>query len=186
MNGQHLNDQKLQDYLDRNLPDSDPAVRHLLDCPHCQKSLAAYQALYLALETEPEMSLSPDFSQKVLDKIAIESNPAIRVMAPAVDDQSRNRWRVRDSVWIFAMGAILLIATAYFVGFDSFLRPFIDWVSSARTVDAGWISTTKSHAKELNLNYTLILFAALTIAAVGLVDRLISRRHHRKPMTFMI
>ena len=186
MNGQHLNDNQLQDYLDRNLPDSNPAVRHLLDCPHCQKSLAAYQALYLALETEPEMSLSPDFSQKVLDRIAVESKPAITVLIPTVECQTPNKWRVRDGVWIFGLAAAMVIVTAYFVGFDSFVRPFIDWVGSAQSADAGWITTAKNHAKEMNINYYLVLFSALTIAAVGLVDQLISRHRRHKPMTFMI
>jgi hypothetical protein len=93
---------------------------------------------------------------------------------------------VRDGVWIFGLAAAMIIVTSYFIGFDSFVRPFIDWVGSAQSADAGWITNAKNHAKEMNINFYLVLFSALTIAAVGLVDRLISRYKQHKPMTFMI
>lgn len=74
------NESRLQDYLDGRLsaPDSVAVESHLAACPECQAFFEQWQALDLELsQALSKPVLSPDFHDRVLDRIKSHPAPGI-------------------------------------------------------------------------------------------------------------
>ncbi len=69
---EHLRDQDLQLYLDRQLEDTGK-LGHLRGCPVCQERLDAYEALFASLAVAPGWSPSPALAPRVMRKIRQEN-----------------------------------------------------------------------------------------------------------------
>lgn len=63
-----MTDRELQDLLDRIAREED-AEASIPDEVSASKDFRAYQLLYEALEDEPDVDLSPDFAERVADRV---------------------------------------------------------------------------------------------------------------------
>ncbi|MDZ7263997.1 MAG: zf-HC2 domain-containing protein, partial [candidate division KSB1 bacterium] len=70
----HLSDDQIQDFLDQNLSQEDRLLvnEHLRNCQQCQNELSRYQRLYMALNQETVIELSPAWSAAVMKRIRAE------------------------------------------------------------------------------------------------------------------
>jgi hypothetical protein len=66
----HLNDEEIQQYLDRTNPQERFAIdEHLKTCTGCQRQVELYMNLYNILDKDPVADLSPEFSEHVISNI---------------------------------------------------------------------------------------------------------------------
>lgn len=149
----HLSDEQIQSLLDGEEEDRTAKLQHLETCARCRTHYREYQQLYGALAESDGFSLSADFSDAVLRRVAPR--------------QSRIEW-VEDSV-IFAATAAVVVAVLYLTGF-SFAAGFLR--QSAQVLASGleWLSSPGSG------HYWL---AAAVILIFGNLDRLIRTLHNR-------
>jgi anti-sigma factor RsiW len=179
VNQEHLTDEQLQDYLDGNISKSEPIAVHLENCPGCQQALRLYEGLRLGLEKEMATDLAPDFADAVMDRLP-EKLPTMVTTTPG-------RFQIRDSL-VFFIAAVALISTGlYFVGADSLLNLFSGGVSSPQISENRLLTDVGSYLSDLNISTMTILFAVLSFAGIGIIDRVISRRRQsRKPVSFLV
>jgi hypothetical protein len=195
----HLTDDQLQDFLDGNLSESDPQGRHLEICPHCQRALAHYKSLYSALATESEVSLSADFTQNILRRIAAESQtsaieskasvPALdqkRSSVPVAGDIASSRFKIREGILLFAAIGVLTAITFWFTDPSILFRPLLDWMGVAKSADSQWLAQIRAFLKASQISPLLIVVSALTIIAIGGIDFVVSRLKNRHPLMFFV
>jgi hypothetical protein len=157
----HLTDEEIQDYLDGNIPEENKYVQeHLRTCERCRKALLGYQNLYLGLKKEQGFELPSNFPKTVISKLPEEEI-----------EKSRPKY------YEFAL-IILGIAVAGLVGFHLIdLRPLIQTFSGMPIPKFAFISTFFdsfiSLLKILNINTSLVIFSALTIIIIKVLDYII-------------
>jgi hypothetical protein len=179
VNHPHLTDDQLQDFLDSNIPGSDPIVAHLDGCPRCRQALAAYKGLYSAMEKEAAMELPCDFADAVMERLPQEQ-AAHQLSVPS-------RLHIKDSMAVFVAVAAAIAAAVYFLGPDVLLKPFTALFGSSQLPENQFLTDVSGYLSQLNFSTLTVIFAILTFAGIGAVDRIIAhRREHRKPISYLI
>jgi Putative zinc-finger len=76
----HLNEKELQRYLDKQTTEKETQLieQHLAGCRNCRQELHFYREIYQALQQEPDFTLSAEFNQKVMSRLAPDNRPFIR------------------------------------------------------------------------------------------------------------
>lgn len=64
----HLTDQQLNEYLDNEIANRPPVESHLYSCVDCATRLAALQALFVEIESLPEIDLSQNLAIPIARK----------------------------------------------------------------------------------------------------------------------
>ena len=169
----HLTDEEIQDYLDRNIPEGDKYVQeHLRACERCRKALLEYQSLYLGLKKEQGFELPSNFPKKVISRLPEEQTV-----------------KSRPKYFEFAL-IILGIAVAGLVSFHLInLQPLIQTFSGMSMPKFAFISSFYdsfvSLLKVLNINNSLIIFSALTVIIIKILDYIILHPKQR-PISSLI
>ncbi len=178
MNEKHLTDDQLQEYLDGNLSDSDPCVRHLKSCPSCQRALDNYRALYGALETEPGFKLSPEFIDKVISQLPEGKTPAIK--------ETKGRAKIYDRIIAFASIAAVMAAAFYFINPVTLIKSVFGWTDQSFSSGNQILNSLSGYFSGLGINPMMFLLTALTIITIAVIDYIISRRKLRHKQVSLI
>jgi anti-sigma factor RsiW len=180
VNAIHLTDEQLQAYLDGTLADADAVELHLETCPACRQALEAYRQLYVAIEEEAAPELSPDFVDRVMARLTESADTA------DTEELARG-FRIRDSL-VFVMAVIAMIAGAvYFINPVTLFRSVDDVAAAPSLADNQYLSAFFKGLSGVHLDLSIIVFAALTLLGVGLIDHfLANRRRHRKPISYLV
>lgn len=169
----HLTDEEIQNYLDGNIPEGDKYIqKHLRRCEGCRKALLEYQNLYLGLKDDQGFELPKGFPKAVLSKLPEEESV-----------------KARFKYYEFAL-ILLGIAVTGFVGFHLIdLKPLIQTLSGIPMPKFGFIHTFFSSfgtlLKALNIESSLIIFSALTVIVIKILDYIILHPK-QKPISSLI
>ena len=142
----HLNDEQIQNYLDRNFTDKTQAIlEHLKICEYCRTKLEQYREIYGGLKQEIKFQLSKDFSESVLAKLPFES-----------ESKTSFYWMM---VLVF-VGMLLGIGSMFFF-ID--LKPVVDQLLSLKLFESlapvvTWLQPILS-----GININLIFFAGFLL-----------------------
>jgi len=176
MNGEHLGDILIQEFLDKQVSLPILAKRHLQECKQCREALEGYRELYAALAEADSPQLSPAFADRVMEQVS-ETRPVRQLSRIAVP-----QW-----AWVGAtvLGALAISALA--VGpaaCQNLLAQFQGlWGSSLNGVQAG----ASKYLAELNLKPITAVLSILTLGGIVLMDRLMVRvRRSRRLMSLMV
>jgi len=161
---EHLTDQNIQDYLDRNLSaDQSAKVRqHLNECAACRSQFEVYQKLYSELSAEVSVALSPAFVTAIMQKIQQEAPITFHI-------------KIRD-ILLSVLGLLFAVSTTFYfvdlksiyVSIEKSLKPQLQSLQIIFVKAIALIS-------ELDININLFLFAGLVLLILILTDRLIYR-----------
>jgi ABC-type multidrug transport system fused ATPase/permease subunit len=178
VNEKHLTDDQLQEYLDGNLNDSDPCVRHLKSCPSCKRALDNYRTIYLALETEPAFGLSPEFVNNVMSRLPEEKTPAKK--------ETRGRARIYERIIAFASIAAVMAAAFYFINPMTLIKSVFGWTDQSFSSGNQILNILSGYFSGLGLNPMMFLLTALTIITIAVIDYIISHRKLRHKQVSLI
>ena len=151
----HLNDEQIQNYLDRNFTDKTQAIlEHLKICDYCRVKLEQYREIYGGLKKEINFQLSGDFSESVLAKLPFES-----------ESKTSFYWMM---VLVF-VGMLLGIGSMFFF-ID--LKPVVDQLLSLKLFESlapvvTWLQPILS-----GININLLFFAGFLLILFSLADRI--------------
>ncbi|MCH8127749.1 hypothetical protein IIC38_17615 [candidate division KSB1 bacterium] len=151
----HLNDEQIQNYLDRNFTDKTQAIlEHLKICEYCRTKLEQYREIYGGLKKEINFQLSGDFSESVLAKLPFES-----------ESKTSFYWMM---VLVF-VGMLLGIGSMFFF-ID--LKPVVDQLLSLKLFESlapvvTWLQPILS-----GININLLFFAGFLLILFSLADRI--------------
>ena len=169
----HLTDEEIQDYLDGNIPEGDELIqKHLRRCERCRKALLEYQSLYQGLKDDRGFKLPAGFPKAVLSKLPEE-------------ESVKARFKYYEFAFI-----LLGILVAGFVSLQFMnLRPLIQTLSGIPMPKFGFIHTFfnsfETLLKALNIEGSLIFFAALAILIISALDYVILHPK-QKPISSLI
>ena len=90
-------------------------------------------------------------------------------------------WNILLPLIGIAVGLTMMI---YYVDFKPFTKVFIENLNPARYFDSAVLSNLYQILTRINVNLNLIVFAALSLLAVILIDHLISR-HKEKLFSYL-
>ncbi|MEE9442631.1 MAG: hypothetical protein V3V99_08175 [candidate division Zixibacteria bacterium] len=170
MNRDHLTEERIQEFLDRNLILDDETAFHLNTCPKCRQALTDYKAVISGLSEEPEIQLSPDFVDAVIGKIP-ELNQ--------IETKENSKFFIFQEKFIAAAFALIVISAAiYFINFEHIFSGLINSFSAPESnygASFTWLENKLSEFGKLPL---MVLFTAMTIGLIAGIDNFIS--HHRK------
>lgn len=179
MNQKHLTDEQLQDYLDGNISESDPIAIHVQNCSRCREALKLYEDLRLGLERETAIELSPGFADAVMDRLPEK--------LPTTLTATSGRFQIKDSLVLVAAAVALIATGLFFVGSDSLVNLLSEGIASPHLPENRLLADLGSFLSNLDISSVTILFAVLSFAGVGIIDRIIAhRRHNRKPVSFLV
>jgi hypothetical protein len=163
---EHLKDQDLQLYLDRQLEDADK-LSHLRGCPVCQERLDAYEPLFAGLAAAPEWSPSPAMTRRVMRKIKRET------LGPLYEN---------------LLNVLLIVGG--FIAALNFALPYLhaeEYITTARKLQLPHFSVPWDQIKELNflpkitalagewqLPVNTLLMVTMVLALVAVADQLIT------------
>jgi hypothetical protein len=169
----HITDEEIQDYLDGNIPEENKYIQeHLKACERCRKALLEYQSLYLGLKKDQGFELPASFPKTVISKLPEE-------------EIARSRPKYFEFAFII-LG--ILIAGFVSVQFINF-RPLLNIISGIQIPLSGFIYTFihsfEILLKTLNINTSLIIFSALTIIIIKVLDYIILHPK-QKPISSLI
>ena len=169
----HLTDEEIQDYLDGNIQEENKYVQeHLRTCERCRKALLEYQSLYLGLKKDQGFELPKGFPRTVISRLSEE-------------EIARSRPKYYELALV-----ILGIAVAGLVSFHLIdLRPLIQTFSGMSMPKFAFISSFFDSfvglLNVLNINSSLIIFSALTIIVIKILDYIILHPK-QKPISSLI
>lgn len=155
----HLNDQQIQDYLDRE-PGLNRAEieRHLSDCPACRNQLAAYKRLYKGLGDETGFMLSANFADAVIARVERGSEKKFHLLETG----------------LLILGAITAVVTAlYFSDIGTIFKNLF------RSSSSGLANVFEKLPILQGGNLHILVFAAIILTAIGLLDKMIFQIRHR-------
>lgn len=166
----HLNDDRIQEYLDGVLapPEHTRVKDHLDSCAQCRQTAGRYRAVYQALAEQPAVELSGDFADRV-------TNQAV----------GRRRSRF-NPVWLWpvAAAAVFVATHIWFVS----LTPI--WTSVEALFDAqaeslaGMVHKWDSILNNYGATGRILLGAALSLLMVAGLDRLTQAMRRGRAMLF--
>ncbi len=175
MNSRHLNDERMQDYLDGNLTAAERAEvhGHLADCGECRQQMEWQQKIYAALNAEEPEVFTNQWQDRVLQ---------------AIDGESLGF--LHHQLWqVFAGAAVvlgLLKVSSLFMDYGSFVQAFRrSLLSSLRLIFAGFDSIDALAVRLHSLSPHLPLIASIVAAVIFilLLDRLLSKARLRTMVT---
>jgi hypothetical protein len=155
----HLNDQQIQNYLDRAPSLNRVEIeRHLNDCPVCRNQLAVYKRLYQGLGDETGFLLSANFTDAVVDRLERGSEKKFHLLETG----------------LLILGVITTVVTAlYFSDIGSlFLNLF-------RSGSSGIAAVFENLPILQGSNLHILAFAAVILTVIGLLDKMIFQIRHR-------
>ncbi len=164
MIAEHLTDELIQDYLDRNLTpvESRQVQQHLEFCSECKIELAQYQQLYSGLKTDAAFPLSFAFSAAVMKKIRAEANKA-----------RLNRWlNILLPIAVMAATGGMLIR---YVNFMPYVQVLSRSLNPTRYFDNAILLQFNQTLAKFKVNFELIVLAGLSFLMVLVIDQIISR-----------
>lgn len=99
----HPDAERLEAYLEGTLEQSERALfeSHLVSCPRCQGDLEDWQALFFALDALPELEPSPDFADRVMERVTI--------MPYSAQAKATSRWWPRTTKGWSVIAAFLAL-----------------------------------------------------------------------------
>jgi predicted anti-sigma-YlaC factor YlaD len=155
----HLSDQQIQNYLDREPSQKRAEIeRHLSACPACRNQLAAYKRLYRELGDETGFMLSANFADAVIAR---------------VERGSEKKFHLLETVLLILAVIVSLGAALYFTDLGNmFLNLF-------RSGSAGVGHVFENLPILKGSNVHILVFAALILTAIGLLDKMIFQIRHR-------
>lgn len=155
----HLNDAELQAYLDRDpFLSREEAEAHLRACAHCRSNLAAYRRLYGGLKDETGFMLSANFADAVAAKIANRGD------------------RKAD---LLEIGLIVAALVAGMVAVLYFFDPGVFFKNLLQQGIAGVSGALRSIPLLQSSSLPILLFTAVILALVGVLDKLIFQFRQR-------
>lgn len=168
----HLTDTNLQEYLDGNTDKLDTElISHLDSCRVCQARLEQYRQLYNELEIDTVPALSDDFANSVITKISEEE------FAEAAEVKKAGRFTIPSLAYSILGAIAALITIIYFVDFKPLLVSLTD-IADTEYVDKAVLSDIYDSARGLNLDYSLVVMAAVALLIIGGIDYIV--RHYKQ------
>ncbi|MDZ7341666.1 MAG: hypothetical protein ONB27_09960 [candidate division KSB1 bacterium] len=169
----HLSDDQIQDFLDQNLSQEDRLLvnEHLRNCQQCQNELSRYQRLYMALNQETVIELSPAWSAAVMKRIRAEVRKIVLR---------------RFLNLLLPIGGIIagIAVMLYYVEFGPIVAVFLRSLNPARYFDNKILLEIDQSLAKFNINFSLIAVAGLSLLVVLLLDQIISK-HKGKFTSFL-
>lgn len=169
MSLKHLNDEEIQEYLDRNLPAQDLTMieEHLEKCPVCQDSLKQYRYMYDGLAKDEGFDLSKDFAKTVLSRLGVEA-------------QAKPRFNYFYALIAF-LGAVIGVATIIrFVNLKSLGVTIYETIQPRFEFISVFADSVKYVLLILNGNAGLVIIAGLALAFLATVDRFVLKPKYRR------
>lgn len=151
----HITEEQIQAYLDKQ--SSLEAIKieeHLKICSFCQKSMEEYQEVFAILNTDPNTSLSVDFSKKLISAIT----------AP-----QETKRRLFESGFIITFFLFGITGSVYFVNPLPFL---INFANNFIIKLSGYAD---NFLPDLKGNYTIFVAALLIFLLVEVIDKKLLR-----------
>jgi hypothetical protein len=123
--------------------------------------------------------LAPDFADRVMARL-----PELPPRSAAARFKHTS---VRDGVLVFAAFAAIVGAALVFVKPSLWAGLFQSWFSSSAPANQQALTDVKGALAALHINPQLLAAVALTIAAVGIIDWVITRRRRgHAPVVHMV
>jgi len=180
VNASHLTDEQLQAYLDGTLGDTAEVEAHLASCPRCRREVELYKQLYVTIEQDDIPDLSPDFVDRVMDRL-----PENEIITDAED--IAGGFRLRDSLVFFVAVIAMIAGAVYFIHPATLFRSVDDVAAAPSLAENPYFSSFFKDLSGLHLDPSIIVFAILTIVGVGIIDRILAhRRRHRPPISYLV
>ncbi len=109
----HLDDSTTNEYLDSALPPSRRAEvdSHLAACAECAARLASLRALFITLDSLPDLPLERDLSAHVITAIIRNSALQARPAQPALTPALRLAFAFQAAIVLIALAAAIPFAT---------------------------------------------------------------------------
>jgi hypothetical protein len=158
---EHLTNTVLQNYLDGNLNDEQQlrALQHLNTCSPCQQELSSFKKIFNALNEKIEVQLSPDFTNNVIHKISFERKSKIF-----------STWAV---IFLGILSSVIVIVR--YVNLSTVIPSLSGYEKSFHIIITSF-QTLKNLLTSVNLNFNLIIFAGLILAALAVIDNFIFQK----------
>lgn len=179
MTDQHISDEQIQALLDGTAVEPAALEAHLNVCPRCRAAVEEYRHLFSALGAVPGPVLAPEFADRVMARLP--ELPPQGVFARL------KQTSVRDGVLVFAVFGAIVAATFIFVKPSLWAGLFQGWFSSSAPVKQQALTDAKGLLASLHINPQLLAAVVLTIAAIGVIDWIITRRRRaHEPIIHMV
>ncbi|MCK5126679.1 MAG: hypothetical protein KAR42_10520 [candidate division Zixibacteria bacterium] len=174
----HLTDEQIQDFIDNNLDPSGDIAGHLHSCKKCQQEVENYKALFAGLNTEPEMTLSADFADMVMDQL-----PEVEFESSA----STQPAKIRESFVFGMVVCIMMITGLYFLDVFSFIGTQLSSLALSDLGTGEKFNTAREFLSGYGKLPLMIFFILLTMGFVGGLDKFIKSRRDRTGLrSFMV
>ncbi|HOP07682.1 MAG TPA: hypothetical protein PLF13_10365 [candidate division Zixibacteria bacterium] len=169
----HLTDDEIQDYLDTGL-NAIAVEQHLAECSDCREAVAAYRLIYTAAAEEPEIELSAQFTDRLVERAVIAAKPEI---VPA-SSSSRSYAGVFWAAGVAVMLAVLYYFTNSFdvisqLGIEYWTK-FSEWTALMPSWTALW--------EKIGIRPDLILVPIIILALFGVLDHALRTARRGKAM----
>jgi len=164
MSLEHIAESRIQQYLDnksRGLTENEK--EHLQSCSHCQATVADYQRIYGELARESRELLSPGFAARTMARIRQQVQPSASYG--------------RATMLLGAFGVLSCFVAIYYLFDIKALLQAVMAFSLGDTIANSSLATSFGHlSTRLGDSLPILIFAALILVAVALVDRLLVRQ----------
>jgi len=175
MNSRHLNDERMQNYLDGNLTAAESAEveGHVAECRDCRQQMEWHKKIYATLNAEEPKVFSSQWQDRVLQAVEGESLGFLH----------HQLWQV------FAGAAVVLgfvKISSLFMDYGGFIRAFREsLLSSLHLIFSGFDSLDGPAVRLHSLLPHLPLIASVVAAVIFilLLDRLLSKARLRTLVT---
>lgn len=179
MTDQHLRDEQIQAFLDGTSVEAMAVAAHIEACPRCRIAVEEYRHLFSGLTTMAEPKLAVDFADRVMGRLP--DHPPKGILAHFKRALAGEGMPVFAAFGAIAAAAIIFIKPSLWTGL------FQGLFSSSVPANQHALKTAEGMLGTLKISPDLLTAVALTIAAIGLIDWVITRRrraHH--PMIHLV
>ena len=159
----HINEREIQDYLDGENPEKNKDIQeHVENCIKCKRSVKNYGLLYNILKDDSDISLSGDFTKKVIEKI--KKSP-----------EYESGWSFMQLAFVFFGILICTASTLFFVNINSLKETFLSKLS----LDPKVIESVRTTLNNVDINVGLLAAACLVVLFYFLFDSLFLQPKHK-------
>jgi len=161
MEGKHLNDDEIQDYLDK-LTSKSPGNHW--EPTEDSRDIRPYRTLYKLLACKEHVPFSTNFADRVMTRIDVT--------------QTENRHSELLQIGVAAMGFLGGIAVMLYYTGIQWLFSFFNNLFSAAYTNYALFTNVSKYFTTTHFNFTVLGFAVFVLILMSVVDRIIFHSKH--------
>lgn len=159
----HIKDREIQDYLSGdNQKNNEYIKEHIKNCDKCKNAVKNYGLIYNILKDDRDISLSGDFTKKVIEKIKM--SPEYKI-----------GWNYIQLVFVFLGILTCTISTLFFVDINKLKEA----VSTKFSIDPAIFESFRTTLNNIDINIGLLAVACLVVLFYFLFDSLFLQPKHK-------